>query len=192
MKELIPGQLIRIDNHRRGAGGIDYYNDPANDIHLDKTVYDGRKKNGTYHIRVPLNSDRPITINQDEKLHLPRRIKKEIQHALDDKRKRKRFIAGLRKVLEQYPLRGDDYNEGDNNDRIYDAIRRIADCFDLGWNDELVEKYVRQTQAHGTRFIALLPQPDFMCYIAIEFKQVVVADYNNIGHRYVREWRRLR
>lgn len=191
MREIIPNQSIRIDNHRRGGGGIDYYDDPANDIHLDKTVYDGRKKNGIYHIRVPLNSDRPVTINRDANLDLPRHIEREIQRAFDDQRKRERFVEELMGILEQYPILEANDNENDDFDRIYYAMRRIADCFDLGWNDELVEKYVRQTQTHGTRFIALLPQSDFMCYIAIESKHIIIADYNKIGHRYVKEWRRL-
>lgn len=191
MRELIPNQSIRIDNHRRGGGGIDYYDDPANDIHLDKTVYDDRKKNGTYHICVPLNSDRPVTINRDENLDLPRRLAREIQRAFADQSRRERFVEELMGILEQYPILEANDNENDDFDRIYDAMRRIADCFDLGWNDELVEKYVRQTRTHGTRFIALLPQLDFICYIAIESKHIIIADYNKIGHRYVKEWRRL-
>ena len=44
MKELVKGQKIRIDNHRRGTNGVDYYDDPANDIHLDKTFMMGKRR----------------------------------------------------------------------------------------------------------------------------------------------------
>ncbi len=188
MKELIQGQRIRIDNHRWGTGGIDYYDDPANDIHLDKTIYDGRKKKDSYQIRVPLNSNRPVTVNRNERQQIPRRLLDEIQGAFNDDAKRERFVNELREVLRHYPI------EDENNvkiDRVYDALRRIANGFDLEWDDDVIKKYVRTTQQYGTKYIALLTERDYTYYLACETEGIVAADYKKIGHRYISEWKEL-
>lgn len=188
MKELVQGQSIRIDNHRRGTRGIDYYDDPANDIHLDKTLYDGRKKKESYQIRVPLNSNRPVTINREEGRHIPNRLLDEVRTAFADEAKRTRFVEELREVLRHYPIRNQD---NANIDRVYEALRRIARGFDLDWNDEQITKYSRTSKSTGTKYIALIKNQDFTYYLAFETKQYFVADYYKIGHRYIGEWKRL-
>lgn len=188
MKELVQGQEIRIDNHRRGAGSIDYYDDPANDIHLDKTVYDGRKRNGKYQIRVPLNSNRPVTVNRDENQFFPNRILGEIQTAFSNKKKRETFVKEISKVLGQYPVKNE---ENAQKDRVFDALKKIANGFDLGWDDEQITKYLRKTQTKGGKYIALLTKQDYTYYLAYETNQYVVADYKKVGHRYVGEWERI-
>lgn len=191
MKALIKDQRVRIDNHRKGAGGIDYYDDPANDIHLDKTVYDGRKEKDIYQIRVPLNSERPVTINRDEDLRMPNRIMQEIQKAFQDADTRQHFIDEVWDVLKNYPLKNkekavakDEEIEG----RVYEAMRRIALCFGLEWKDEQLKKNIRETQSYGTRYIGLLTEKDETYYLAFENKRIIVADYDKIGHRYIKEW----
>ena len=188
MKELVQGQKIRIDNHRRGAGGIDYYDDPANDIHLDKTVYDGRKQKESYQIRVPLNSNRPVTVNREENFNVPKKILDEIQKAFDDGEKRNRFVDEMREVLRHYPIKNE---KNVSIDRVYDALKRIADGFDLGWRDDQIKKYSRTTKTKGTKYIALLTKHDYTYYLAFETEQYVVADFKKVGHRYVGEWIRV-
>jgi len=188
MKSLIKKQSLRIDNHRRGVGSIDYYDDPANDIHLDKTVYDRRKKRDTYQIRIPLNSKRPVSINGKENNDIPGRILDEIREAFENSEKRKRFIKETMAVLMNYPvLNGEENIEN----RAFDALKRIASAFGLVWDEELIEKFIRETRTMGTKYIALLPTNDFICYLAVEPKHIVVADYDKVGHRYEREWIRV-
>ena len=194
MKALIKGQRVRIDNHRQGSRSIDYYDDPANDIHLDKTVYDGRKEKKTYQIRVPLNSERPVTINRDEDLTIPNRIMREIREAFKDSDTRKHFINEIRDVLKNYPLKNktkDIVREEEIEGRVYDAMRRIALCFGLEWKEEQLKKYIRETQILGKRYIGLLSENDNIYYLAFEKKQIIVADYKKIGHRFIKDWKAL-
>lgn len=187
MKELVKGQKIRIDNHNRGTGAVGYYDDPANDIHLDKTVYDG-KKNGEYQIRVPLNSNRPVTVNREEDERIPGRLLMEIQNAFGDSDKKRRFVDEMREVLKGYPIR--DKNNV-NVDKVQEAMRRISDAFELGWNEGPVLNYVHPTMTQGLTFITLLMRGDDIYYLSINYKRIVVADYSKIPPRYVKEWEEL-
>lgn len=194
MKALIKDQRVRIDNHRQGTGGINYYDDPSNDIHLDKTVYDGRKEKDIYQIRVPLNSERPVTINRDEDLRMPNRIIREIRDAFNDADTRKHFINEVRDVLKNYPLKHKAQGfviEEEIERRVYDAMRRIALCFGLEWKEEQLKKYIRETQTYGKRYIGLLTEKDNTYYLAFENKRIIVADYDKIGHRFIKEWKQL-
>ena len=188
MKELVKGQKIRIDNHRRGAGGVDYYDDPANDIHLDKTMYDGKKKNGEYQIRVSLNSDRPFTVNRDENERIPNRLLEEIQTAFGDRDKRDRFVGEMQSILQGYPIRN---KEMPNVNRVRDAMRRISDAFDLGWDEGQVKNYLHYTRTQGVTFISLLTRGDYTYYVSMNHKGIVVADYSRIPPRYVSEWEEI-
>jgi hypothetical protein len=63
LRKLIEGQKIIIDDHKRGSGEIKDWDNPANDIHIDKTTnfkVDGTRQ--ALRIRVPINSERPIKI----------------------------------------------------------------------------------------------------------------------------------
>ncbi|MBR6972711.1 MAG: hypothetical protein IKH89_08225 [Bacteroidales bacterium] len=146
MKRLIEGQSLRIDNHRRGGRGIDYYYDPANDIHLDKTVYDRKKKRDTYQIRVPLNSERPVSINGKKNNEIPGRILDEIREAFANNEKRERFIKEMNDVLMNYPILN---GEISMEDRVFDALKRVASAFGLNWDERLIEKFIRETKTIG-------------------------------------------
>ena len=188
MKKLVKGQKIGIDDHKRGTGAVSYYDDPANDIHLDKTVYDGKKKNGEYQIRVPLNSNRPVTVNRDANAEIPDRLLEEIQDAFADSGKKQRFVDEMREVLNGYPIK--DKNNV-NVDRVQEAMRRISDAFDLGWDEGPVLNFVHATRTQGLTFISLLKRGDDIFYLSINYKRIVVADYSKIPPRYVREWEEL-
>lgn len=188
MKELVKGQKIRIDNHRRGTNGVVYYDDSANDIHLDKTLYDGKKKNGEYQIRVPLNSERPVTVNRNQKERIPNRLLKEILTAFEDSDKRNRFVKEMRDVLQGYPIRNKNASE---IDRVQYAMRRISDAFDLGWDEGQVNSYLHHTMTQGVTFISLLPRGENTYYVKINHKSIVVADYSRIPRRYVSEWEEI-
>lgn len=188
MKRLVEGQKIRIDNHRRGTGSIDYYDDPANDIHLDKTTYDGRHKN-EYQIRVPLNSERPVTVNSKEgKEVIPNYLLSEISAAFENKQKRIQFISELTNILNNYPLK----DKGNVNiDRVFVAMKRVANCFDLGWNDKEIEKYILETKTEGVKYMALINESQGTFYLAFNKKGIVVSDFKRVGHRFVKKWKKI-
>ena len=188
MKELVKGQKIRIDNHRRGTGGIDYFDDPANDIHLDKTMYDGKKKKGSYQIRVPLNSNRPVTVNRDEEKEIPKRLLEEVQSAFVDDEKRKRFVKEMSDVLNGYPIK--DKNQA-NVDKVKTAMRKVADAFGLGWNEGKVLNFIHGTATQGLTFISLLPRKGDIYYLTMNYKGIVVADFDRIPKRYVVKWEEI-
>lgn len=188
MKDLVKGQKIRIDNHHRGTRGIDYYDDPANDIHLDKTMYDGKKKKGVYQIQVPLNSSRPVTVNHDEEKEIPRRLLEEIQNEFADEEKRKRFVKEMSDVLNGYPIK--DKNHA-NVDKVKTAMKKVADAFELGWDEGNVLNFVHSTATQGLTFISLLPRKECMYYLTINYVGIVVADFDRIPKRYVGEWEKI-
>ena len=173
MNELVQGQKIRIDNHQRGAGVVGYYDDSANDIHLDKTMYDGKRKNGEYQIRVPLNSGRPVTVNRDENEKIPGRLLEEIQNAFKDIDRRQRFVDEMREVLRGYPIR--DKNNV-NVDKVHEAMRRISDAFDLGWDEGSVRFFVHPTKTQGLTFISLLTRRDYTYYVSVHACPLKVVD----------------
>ncbi len=76
------------------------------DIHLDKdTEYkiDGRKQR--IRIKLSLNSDRPISITTRHKreLEIPNSLKKEVQNVFQDGGFRKKIVAQLSDILDNYP-----------------------------------------------------------------------------------------
>lgn len=189
MKRLIQGQKLQIDNHRQGAGTVDYYDDPANDIHLHKTIYDRRRKRETYQIRIPLNSDREVTVNREEGLDIiPQYLSNEISNAFKDDAKRQSFVKEISSILKNYPIRNP---ENYAVDKSFDALKRIARCFDLDWKDDQVRKYIRETQTDGIKFISKIQERDYTYYLAIDKKKIVVSDYSKIGHRYVMDWKQI-
>ena len=68
---LIKKQTIIIDDHKRGSQEVKNWDDPSSDIHIDKTTnfpLDGKRQK--VRIRIPINSDRPIIIENGKRLEL--------------------------------------------------------------------------------------------------------------------------
>ena len=68
LKSLIENQTIIIDDHKRGNREIKNWDDIQNDVHIDKKTnfrINGKKQN--FRIRIPINSDRPIKIENTRK-----------------------------------------------------------------------------------------------------------------------------
>ena len=125
MKSILENQTIRIDNHLRGGVPIDW-DDPSQDIHLHKSQ-NSDKKQLRYEIRIPLNTEREITINGDSE-PVPSKLKKEIEKAFEDHSKKQHFIDELKEALRSY-----NWNEKD----APKIARKISIVF--GFNaDELI------------------------------------------------------
>ena len=61
----------------------------------------------------------------------------------------------------------------------------------MEWNEEQLKKYIRETRTYGKRYIGLLTEKDNTYYLACENKRIIVADYDKIGHRFIKEWKQL-
>ena len=92
LKELIENQTIKIDDHKRGNREIKNWDNARSDIHIDKTTnFPLNGKRQKVRIKIPINSDRPISIENErhqEVNEIPNRLKREIQQALENKQKK--------------------------------------------------------------------------------------------------------
>lgn len=143
MKSILENQTIRIDNHLRGGVPIDW-DDPSQDIHLHKSQ-NSDKKQLRYEIRIPLNTEREITINGDSE-PVPSKLKKEIEKAFEDHSKKQHFIDELEEALRSY-----NWNEKD----APKIARKISIVF--GFNaDELINTgspyCLRLISAHRNKY----------------------------------------
>ena len=127
IKKLINNQTIRIDDHRSGCGSIHDWNDMTSDVHLHKKS--NSNANGKYDIKIPLNSDMPVTIsykerNGRENQDLPRGIRREITKAFSDTTERESFLNDVYKEFENFNWESNPAEEA--------QIRgKIESCFGL-------------------------------------------------------------
>lgn len=113
MHGLIKDQKVRIDSH---GHSIKNWNDEEYDIHIDKSYCCNKNK---YRIRIPINSNREITIeindhrvkphpndssndcNIFDELHL-NELKKEVHDLFDDEKARTIFVHDLMETIYSY------------------------------------------------------------------------------------------
>ena len=63
LRSLIKKQIVTIDDHKRGCQEIKNWDDPNFDVHIDKvTQYTINGEKTAVRIKIPINSDRSITI----------------------------------------------------------------------------------------------------------------------------------
>ena len=132
LKPLIKDQKIRIDDHKRGTGEVKDWNDSSADIHLDKETYypiNGRIQN--VRIKIPLNSESDISIKNNKKptAEIPRKLKREIQSALENKEDRQSFVNDVVDILKDYD------SALSNINNLRQSIKKIAKHFELDWSD---------------------------------------------------------
>ena len=139
LKELINEQTVIIDDHKRGIREVKNWDDQSSDIHIDKTTnfpLDGKIQK--LKIRIPINSDWPIKIENEKgkKVNeIPGKLRKEINRALEDKKIRNSFISEVVNVL-------DNFNTAlSNEDRAKTVLTRISKHFGLEWPTETIPKY---------------------------------------------------
>lgn len=140
LRGLIENQTIIIDDHRRGSNEIKDWDNPFNDIHIDKTTnYKIKGKRQHFKIRIPINSDRPIKIQDFQsksRSDLPRQFTKEIQLAFKDRQKREHFIKEIISILRNYST------ILENEQRVRQVITNLAKHFGLQWTDKVIKTYV--------------------------------------------------
>lgn len=140
IKKLIDYQQIRIDSHQRGSGKANTWH-PIEDVHLHKII--NRKKKESYEIRVPLNSERPITINGYGNKDIPQFIKDEIEEALKNNHVREQFIRDIDTAVANY------YSENlSKEQRARQALGHIGKAFGLDALRNVFKDDVNEFYAH--------------------------------------------
>jgi len=140
LKSLLKNQTLKIDNHQRGTGLANDW-ETNGDIHIDKITKEYRVngKPTIVQIRIPINSDKPITCEiGGRKSDIPKKLENEIKNALNDNAKRKPFIDDLVKTIRNY-------NEVMNSEKnAKEAIERLAKHFDLNWTEQEIATYANK------------------------------------------------
>jgi hypothetical protein len=143
LKELLVGQNIEIDDHKRGAREIKEWDDVSVDVHIHKTTnykIDGREREVV--IKVPLNSGRGITVtiggsNSEE--HIPNKLRKEIKQAFSNKRTREGFMFDLVKIIRNFK------SVLSTEEKANRSLNNLSKHFGLNWTGELITDYVAGT-----------------------------------------------
>jgi|AMWB02.1.fsa_nt_gi hypothetical protein len=139
LKGLIDNQTIIIDDHRRGMGEEKKWDDERTDIHIDKTTnYRLEGKRQKVRIRIPINSDRPLKIENQRGQYLeeiPRRMQKEISSAFEDTEVRERFMTDLIFVLKDFG------SLLDSVEKLRVVFERLSKHFNLKWTEEKIIRY---------------------------------------------------
>jgi len=149
LKGLIDNQTIIIDDHKRGSGEVKNWDDQTADVHIDKTTnFPFKGERQEIRIRVPINSDRPLKIENAKKKKLdniPGQLRREIQSAFEDKQKRENFIKDIIKHIKNF----DTILE--NEKRVQQVLSNISTHFDLKWTNEKIATYSNDALALYTQ-----------------------------------------
>jgi metal-responsive CopG/Arc/MetJ family transcriptional regulator len=148
LKNLIKDQIIIIDDHKRGSREIKNFDNPENDVHIDKeTNFPINGKRQKVKIRIPINSERPIKIeNKRKQIDIPRKLNKEIKNAFEDKKNRTEFIRDVIETLSDYKsnLRSEE--------QVEVVLKRLSKHFRLEWDNETIKKYQEEVLSAYTQF----------------------------------------
>jgi hypothetical protein len=140
LSPLLDKQVIRIDDHNRGSREIKSWDDRSKDVHIDKrTKYKINGKTQNVTIRIPINSDREISveINGDRNSELPRRLYREIQKVL--KENAQTVEAFAKDIVEEIK----DYSSIlENEQKAQAALNRLSKHFDLEWTKDKIATYI--------------------------------------------------
>lgn len=186
LKSLIENQTIIIDDHKRGNREIKNWDDIQNDVHIDKKTnfrINGKKQN--FRIRIPINSDRPIKIENTRKntlADLPGRFQKEIREAFEDKVVREQFITDLISTLRNY------HTVLDNEERVRQILKHLSRHFDLRWTEEKITTYRNDIQEVYTQTYR---DDDGRVYFITLDRQKIKIGENNGYERHQKSIRRI-
>jgi hypothetical protein len=148
LKDLIKDQTIIIDDHKRGRREIKAFDNPENDVHIDKeTNFPINGKRQKVKIRIPINSNQPIKVESKRKtIEIPRKLNKEIKKAFENTKTRIEFIRDVIETLSDYEsiLRSEE--------QVVKVLERLSKHFDLNWDEETIKKYQGEILSVYTQF----------------------------------------
>ncbi|WP_278584000.1 hypothetical protein [Coprobacter fastidiosus] len=141
LRSLIKKQIVTIDDHKRGCQEIKNWDDPNFDVHIDKvTQYTINGEKTAVRIKIPINSDRSITIVNKRRNNIdniiPQKLKKEISKAFENKQIREDFLSDLIEVLKNY----DSVMSTEN--KAKSALTKISKHFGLRLPTKKIASYV--------------------------------------------------
>lgn len=165
LKKLIENQTITIDDHKRGTGEIKDWNDLSSDVHIDKSTHfriEGKRQK--VRIKIPINSDQPIKIenfkNSKKIKEIPKQLFNEIKDALGDKTLRDRFTNDLVDTLKNFG------SLLENEKRVRQTLERLSKHFDLNWTKKKIPVYINNTlQSYTEIYIDNLGDEFFMTVV---------------------------
>jgi hypothetical protein len=140
IKRLIDRQTIIIDDHKRGSGEVKNWDDKSVDVHIDKTTnfpIEGVRQH--VRIKIPINSDRPIKIENAKKQQLneiPNQLRREINRAFNNKKVRESFIRDILEHIQNFDT------ILNNEDRARQVLSNISKHFELNWTNEKIATYL--------------------------------------------------
>lgn len=191
MKDLIKGQSIMIDDHKR-AHAHGFFDDEKADIHLDK-----KAKSGNYQIRIPLNTNRPVDVelkSSKKKLQeIPENIAREIRGIFANDNVRRDFVEALIKELKNYPY-ADETKEKDKRkdiNKAFGALRRLSKHFGLDWSNKTVRGFLKEYKTFGLRCMVTITDGPDMYFMSVDRLHFVIADYMMIGIHDRSSWKEL-
>lgn len=141
LKELIKNQTIIIDDHKRGCNEIKNWDDDSNDIHIDKSTNSRVKgERQKVKIRIPINSQRPIKIEnaKGKIIPIPRMLEKEIKTAFENEDSRKDFIMEVMEVLRNFKT------ALTTEQRAHQILTNLSLHFNLNWTGEKITTYINE------------------------------------------------
>ncbi|MBS5020564.1 MAG: hypothetical protein KHZ60_10935 [Alistipes sp.] len=180
LKELIENQTIKIDDHKRGNREIKNWDNARSDIHIDKTTnFPLNGKRQKVRIKIPINSDRPISIENErhqEVYEIPNRLKREIQQALENKQTRESFVKDVLKVLEDFET------ALSTEERAEEVLTRISKHFELYWPKNRIKQYVNNI----LEFYSLVYENDDgkKYFAKVDKEKIEIGRYNGYAKQF--------
>lgn len=182
LKNLIENQTIMIDDHLRGTNEKKNWDDQTKDIHIDKKT--NRKIGGVrqdIRIRVPINSSRPIKIeNMKGQINeIPKKISKEIKEAFEDKETREAFVSDVIETLENFPtiLKSEK--------RVQQVLKNLSKHFDLDWSGEIISTYTKDVLKYYAQLY--LDKTGKQYFITVDKNKIEIGQNNG----YARYFKKL-
>lgn len=175
LKPLIQRQTLKIDDHKWGSKERKNWDRSHTDVHIDKsTKYPINGKNQNVRIRIPINSDRPLNVENQKGSTLekvPRKLEKEIKSAFEDRETREAFINDLVDILSNYD------SVLDTTAKVSEALGKISRHFDLKWTDQNIQSYVNGYLSKYTQIYT--DDSGEQYYITIDEKKIKIGSVDN-------------
>jgi hypothetical protein len=183
LRPLINNQSLIIDDHKWGAKEEKDWDKSSSDVHIDKkTKYpiDGKKQD--VRIRIPINSERDISVEvkKDRIREVPSRLRKEIIKAFENKKTRDAFIKELIPILENFSSNLDSLEKAES------VLRRISKHFDLDWTSQKIENHIRGSLFELTQVYEDENRKQY--YITLDRNKIKISDVD----RWTRQRKNIR
>ncbi|RZK39894.1 MAG: hypothetical protein EOO90_17110 [Pedobacter sp.] len=178
LKNLIADQTIIIDDHKRGAGEIKDFDLSENDVHIDKeTNFPIGGKRQKLKIRIPINSDKPIKIeNKRGQIPIPSQLNREIKKAFENEKTRNAFIGDVLETLINYQ------SVLNSEEKAVKILERLSKHFNLKWGEEVIRKYKDEVLMTYTQFYTDENQRRF--FIKLDRDKITIGENNGYAKQF--------